>query len=434
MPQTPDLIAEFYNQNCEHEWQRGDRHRTEFAITWKALEEYLPPPPARILDCGGGPGRYAIELARRGYQVILFDLSAGNLELAARKAVEAGVCLAGIEQGSALDLSRFDEDHFDVILLMGPCYHLLEREERQQAILEGKRVLKSGGVLLTSFISRYAGHRDAALRDPEWIVREAAESEEILNSGRLGPHRDGPNFIAYFTHPNEAPALFWEAGLEVNALLGVEGLVGAIEERVNGLDGELWQRWVELNYRVAPDPSIHGTVEHLLVVAHKPAWRSVLRRLAGELGRAGLEYKVAGGASAALHGVWLPVKDLDLEMGAEQVYRFQQLYQGYVTQPVALSESDQFRSYFGKFEIEGVKIDVMGDLQRWEGERWQPTWTRTLDLIDLEGTPVRVSWLEEETLAYIRRGRLERAAQCLQKCNKERLLRLLRGEEPCGVL
>jgi len=55
------------------------RHRTEFAVTMRALADHLPPPPARVLDCGGGPGRYAIELARQGYEVTLFDLSAGCL-------------------------------------------------------------------------------------------------------------------------------------------------------------------------------------------------------------------------------------------------------------------------------------------------------------------------------------------------------------------
>jgi hypothetical protein len=288
---------------------------------------------------------------------------------------------------------------------------------------------------LASFIGRYAGHRDAALKDPELIIREAARSEELLSSGRLASvtGRDA-QFVAFFAHPSEVPALFWEVGLEVQALLGVEGLVSMIEGQITSLQGELWQCWVELNYRVASDPSIHGYMEHLLLVAQKPRWRQVLRRVASELQQAGLEYKLSGGASTALHGVWLPVKDLDLEMDAVHAYRFQQLFQEYVTQPVALSENDRYRSHFGRFEINRVSLEVMGDLQRREGEQWKPSWTRTLELIDLDGTPVRVSWLEEETLAYMRRGRLERAAQCLSKCNQERLSSLMRGEEPCGVL
>src|SRR5512136_2362422 len=102
-----DLISHIYDKDPQHEWERMDRHRTEFAVTLRAMHEYLPSPPARVLDCGGGPGRYAIELARQGYDVTLFDLSAGNLALAREKADEAGVMLAGVEQGTALDLSWF---------------------------------------------------------------------------------------------------------------------------------------------------------------------------------------------------------------------------------------------------------------------------------------------------------------------------------------
>jgi hypothetical protein len=76
----------------------------------------------------------------------------------------------------------------------------------------------------------------------------------------------------------------------------------------------------------------------------------------------------------------------------------------------------------------------MGELQRREGERWVPTAARTQTTVELEGVAVHVSWLEEETLAYIRRGRLERAAECLPYCDRGRLLALLRGEQDTNVL
>ncbi|WP_456411793.1 class I SAM-dependent methyltransferase [Oceanithermus sp.] len=88
-------VQSFYDANAEVEWARLERHRTEFAVKLRALEGHLPPPPAAVLDVGGGPGRYAIELARRGYRVTLVDLSAANLELARRRADEAGVRLEG---------------------------------------------------------------------------------------------------------------------------------------------------------------------------------------------------------------------------------------------------------------------------------------------------------------------------------------------------
>jgi hypothetical protein len=101
---------------------------------------------------------------------------------------------------------------------------------------------------------------------------------------------------------------------------------------------------------------------------------------------------------------------------------------------VALRESETYRSHLGRFDFDGVAVDVMGDLCRREADGWVPTATATETVVDVDGSPVRVSWLEEEMLAYIRRGRLERAAQCLPHCDRERLLALLRGERKVGVL
>jgi len=147
-----------------------------------------------------------------------------------------------------------------------------------------------------------------------------------------------------------------------------------------------------------------------------------------------MAYKVVGGAAIALHGVPVPVKDLDLETDADGAYHFQALFAGQVVEPVALRESETYRSHFGRFDFDGLIVEVMGDLHRREAGRWVPTAAATKAVVDLEGTPVPASWLEEETLAYIRRGRLERAALCLPHCDRDRLLALLRGERKTGVL
>jgi ubiquinone/menaquinone biosynthesis C-methylase UbiE len=425
----------YYDRQAEREWERLDRHRTEFAVTMRALREHLPLPPAHLLDCGGGPGRYAIELARAGYTVTLFDLSSENLQLAEMKAAEAGVTLAGHEQGTATDLSRFPDASFDAVLLMGPLYHLLEEGDRRQALAEAYRVLKPGGLLFAAFIARYAGLRYAAAHEPTWPLEQPALLESILDTGVLPPREeDGRVFVAHFAHPNEVGPLCRQAGFEVQVVLGVEGLVSMIEDEVNALSGEAWDTWVNLNYRVAADSSIHGCVEHLLVVAHKPRWRAVLCQIARQLEEAGVPYKVVGGTSAALHGVPVPVKDLDLETDADGACRFQDLFTSYAVEPVTLSETESYRSHFGRFDFDGVTVEVMGDLHRREAGDWVPTATATESVVYLDGVPVRVSWLEEEVLAYIRRGRLDRAALCLSHCDHGRLMALLRGDRTTSVL
>ncbi len=94
-------VEAFYDRSALTEWRRLERHRTEFAVTLRALEEHLSGLPCSVLDVGGGPGRYAIELARRGYRVTLLDLSGESLRLAREKAEQAGVSLVGFIHASA---------------------------------------------------------------------------------------------------------------------------------------------------------------------------------------------------------------------------------------------------------------------------------------------------------------------------------------------
>jgi ubiquinone/menaquinone biosynthesis C-methylase UbiE len=106
-------IAQFYDSDVEREWTRLDRHRMEFAVTSRALAEYLPRPEVddicRVLDCGGGPGRYSMLLTSLGYRVTLLDLSAASLEFAQRKAENLALEIADYVHASATDLSMFED-------------------------------------------------------------------------------------------------------------------------------------------------------------------------------------------------------------------------------------------------------------------------------------------------------------------------------------
>ncbi|MHB0886120.1 MAG: class I SAM-dependent methyltransferase [Bacillota bacterium] len=261
-------IEAFYDSHAENEWTRLERHRTEFAVTMRALVEHLPKPPARILDVGGGPGRYAIALAGRGHQVTLLDLSANLLAVARERAAEARVTLDDYVHGNALDLTAFGRDSFDAVLLMGPLYHLLTGADRRRAVRQAARVLRPGGLLFASFISRYAPFRDVAKYEPEWLVQHAEEATKLLRAGTL-PSPEGFT-DAHFAHPSEIRPLFRATGLPVLEVIACEGLISMIEDKINETTGEVWEAWVDLNYRLGKDPSVHGAAEHLLAVVRKP--------------------------------------------------------------------------------------------------------------------------------------------------------------------
>jgi SAM-dependent methyltransferase len=249
-------------------WGRLERVRTE-----ALLERHLPTPPATVLDVGGGPGAYAVWLARRGYAVHLID----PLELHVAQAREASARqpdapLAGVELGDARALDVADEAA-DAVLLLGPLYHLPDAADRARALREALRVLRPGGVLAAAAISRFAATIDGLLKglfdDPvfERIV------ERALRDGRhVNPHRRPEWFTtAFFHRPGELEAEVRAAGFALEALVAVEG-VGAILPDPDAWLDDPGRRATLLRAiaRVEGEPSLLGASPHVLAIGRRP--------------------------------------------------------------------------------------------------------------------------------------------------------------------
>lgn len=265
-----DLIRRFYDFGVLEEWARLEKHPLEFAVTCRVLKDFLPAAPAAILDCGCGPGRYALYLAQQGYNLSLFDLSELSLVYAQMKFRQAGLQWQDSASGSAVDLSRYPNAMFDAVLCMGPLYHLLKAEDRLQALRECWRVLKPGGVLLATFVSRYAGLRYMLKHDPQSLLRSAERVAAFWQSGTFAPVRaDGTEFLAYFIAPQDVQPLLESAGFQVKTVLAVESFSSMLDEALNAAASDVFAAWLEVLYRAAADPSLHGGCEHLLAAGIK---------------------------------------------------------------------------------------------------------------------------------------------------------------------
>ncbi len=238
----------------------------ELVRTKEILQRHLPPAPARVADVGAGPGIYSVWLAGAGYDVVARDLAPRHVEELRSAAAALGVQVdAAVGDARELDLP---DDSCDAVLLLGPLYHLIERESRVLALREAARVLRPGGIVVAAAISRWAVLVDGVLRGRlgEGLPAFAGVLDEALATGVLAPLVDG-GFSAYCHRPEELRAEMADAGLATLELLAVEG-PGAVLP-------DLEQRWtddaareavLDVARRLEGVPEITGFGPHLLAV------------------------------------------------------------------------------------------------------------------------------------------------------------------------
>lgn len=256
-------IEEWYDNKYD-EWLRLDRHRVEFEITMRYMDEFIKGEELDILDIGGGPGRYSIYLAGKGHKLTLFDLSGKNLEVAKEKSKEYEVTLEGYIKGNVLDVQSF-EKKFDVVLFMGPMYHLIKLEERKQALLNVLRYLKDGGIIITSFISNYA-----VLQDYLLSIDQCVNVEDAIKYLKDGVNQENEGFTtAYFVGIEEAQEFMNSFGIEQLAFAGVENILCSKEHDILALPEEDIKKWLEIAYVLSQDKNLLGTSCHFLHIGKK---------------------------------------------------------------------------------------------------------------------------------------------------------------------
>jgi ubiquinone/menaquinone biosynthesis C-methylase UbiE len=160
MSKESELVKNQYSRMVDNEWGRlvsDDFHRLEYDTTWRFLDQF-PPETGLILDAGGGPGRYTIDLARKNYEVVLLDLTPDNLERAKHEITKTGISdrVKSIVEGTITDLSIYEDNTFDAVLCTGgPLSHVFPISARQKALSELVRVAKKGAPIFVSVMSKY---------------------------------------------------------------------------------------------------------------------------------------------------------------------------------------------------------------------------------------------------------------------------------------
>ncbi|MER6764190.1 MULTISPECIES: class I SAM-dependent methyltransferase [Amycolatopsis] len=237
---------------------RSPHGRLEFRRTQELVRRAISAPGQRILDVGGATGAHARWLAADGHSVHAVDPVAGHVAEAAE--------IEGVtaEVGDARALT-WPDNSADVVLLMGPLYHLTEPGDRAQALAEARRVLRPGGMVFAAAISRYLSVMETGTNGR--LTEQLTPSvEAVLDTGRYDGH---VGFVAaHFHTADELRGELETAGLSEISVYGVEGPAWPALD-VAGIGG--FDARVDAALRCArlveQDPLLINASAHFLAVA-----------------------------------------------------------------------------------------------------------------------------------------------------------------------
>jgi len=265
------IINDYYHSFCEQDRLSSPWGEIELLRTQEILNNYLPPPPALIVDIGGATGRYSAWLAGKGYEVHLLDLVTLHLYQAQNSHKKNGISLCSYITGDARKLP-FKDNSVDVLLFMGPLYHLTEKIDRLKALHEGHRLLTKGGFLFAAGISRFASCIDGLIagyhNDPEFrkiMVQDITDGQHRNPTGNKNYFTE-----AYFHHPEELKSEIAECGFKSLTTHAVEGIGYMMKD----FDRK-WQEPESRGFLLAllrsldQEPSLIGASPHILCVAGK---------------------------------------------------------------------------------------------------------------------------------------------------------------------
>jgi ubiquinone/menaquinone biosynthesis C-methylase UbiE len=264
-------VRDYYERAPEETRLQHGPFQLEEARTRELISRFAPPPPATVVDIGGAAGAYALWLAEAGYSVHLLDPVPRLVAEAERRSAAAAQPLTSCRVGDARSVPMGDASA-DVVLLLGPLYHLIEAGDRALALREVVRVLRPGGWLFAAGVSRFASALDGLARDLLPDHRFATIVERDLRDGQ---HRNATDRLDYFTtaffhRPEDLASEVAEAGLLLNGVYGVEGPGWILPDVADRMGDPARRNSLLLVARMLElEPAVVGSSAHLLAIARR---------------------------------------------------------------------------------------------------------------------------------------------------------------------
>jgi len=240
----------------------------EFHYTKKILDGYIGR-DSRVLEVGCATGYYGFHFSSKCKEYVGIDLFPHHIEIFQRKIAESGAANLSCRVGDATNLDGIEDNSFDVVLCLGPMYHL-PVDKRELVFAECNRVCKPDGVVAFAYVNKIGTYFGACLHDegrkkyPNQRANDTVLKEGINDD-------DAPFF---FSTPEEMEAAAMGHGLIKIRSAGLDFFnLTAIADK---MDDEKFKAYLELFDVATSLESCAGMSEHALLVCRK---KSSLREL-----------------------------------------------------------------------------------------------------------------------------------------------------------
>lgn len=254
-----DNLIKYYNKFNENKRFNSRGGFVEFTISLKYIYKYLNEfNNPKILDIGAGTGAYSIKLAEEGYDVTAVELIKHNLRYIEKcKKVNA-------YQGNAVDLSRLKDNTFDLVLLFGPMYHLINDNDKIKALSEAKRVVKNNGIIMVAYImSDYAvimhGFKDNN-------ILSAINNNMIDNNFHVISKDDD---LYSYVRIEDIDNYNKKVELERVKIITPDGPTNYIRPIINKMDEDVFNKYIDYVMSISERKDIIGASAHVVDILRK---------------------------------------------------------------------------------------------------------------------------------------------------------------------